>query len=222
MTTADKLTTFSPAPPPPEEFKQIVLPGPGQNVGAAVDFQTLDFTSFVAGINDRGQISGEYWGIENLQGPPGVHVHGFITAPRQDFEVTLSAVVSASPITGTFEGGPIGEGNFTLGPVFVPRDIPFGLFVNCGRVPPPLTLVLTTNTGDQISVDLLVTLCQTAFEPVPFTGVITGLYRITGGMGRFAGASGSGFVTGTFVFPAQPPGTVTFTLEGSITRSGGQ
>jgi uncharacterized membrane protein len=216
----------------PPTYTQIVLPGPGQNVAPLLikagvgTFPFLDFTSWVGGINDRGQISGEYWGIENLQGLlSGVHVHGFVTAPKQDFEVTGSAVVSGAlvsgapgPISGAFEGDPIGEGSFTLTNLFVPRDIPFGLFVNCGRVPPPLTLVLTTNTGDQISVELLVTLCQTAFEPVPFTGVVSGFYRITGGTGRFGGTSGSGFVTGTFQFPGQFPATLTFTLEGSITR----
>ncbi len=221
MTTVDAVANLSPQTPL-AEFTQIVLPGPGQKVDPAVgDFSTLDFSSFVAGINDLGQISGDYWGIENLLNPgSGIHVHGFITAPKQDFEVTLSALITSNPFTGTFEGDPI-SGTFTLGPVFVPREIPFGLFVNCGRAQPPLVLTENTGgvtTGNVIFVDLLVTVCQTAFEPVPFTGVISGLYRITGGTGRFAGASGSGFVRGTFVVPALTPGTLTVTLEGSITR----
>lgn len=202
-------------------YAQIVLPGPGQNVGGAPTFPLLDFTSWVGGINDRGQISGEYWGIENFVNPAsGIHVHGFITAPRQDFQVTASAFVpSFGPIVvnGVIEGDPIGEGTFTLDARSSPTAaIPWGLFVFCGRFQPPL--VLTSSTGDQIFVDLLVTTCQTAFEPVPFTGVISGFYRITGGTGRFGGTSGSGFVTGTFGFPGSPPGTLTFTLEGSITR----
>lgn len=207
-----------PGPLPPATYTQIVLPGPGQNVGTVQSVNDVDFTSGVGGINDRGQISGDYWGIDN-------HVHGFVTAPRQDFEVTGSAVIpSANPgfITGVFEGDPIGEGSFTLDVRGTPAaQIPWGLFVFCG-LGSQAPLVLTTSTGDQIFVDLLVTPCQTAFPPVPSTGVVSGIYRITSGTGRFGGASGSGFVTGTFEFPAVPspttPGTLTVTLEGTISR----
>lgn len=207
MRTTDMSSNSSGTVSPPI-YTQIVLPGPGQNTGGA-PIDSLAFSSSVAAVNDRGQISGEYWGIDN-------RVHGFVTAPRQEFEVTGSALVGANPITGTFDGDPTGEGTFTLTNLFVPRDIPFGLFINCGRAQP--SLLLTTSTGDQIFADLLVTACQTAFEPVPFTGVVSGFYRITGGTGRFGGTSGSGFVRGTFQFPGQFPGTLTFTLEGSITR----
>jgi hypothetical protein len=177
----------------------------------------LDFTSSVGGINGRGQISGAYWGADN-------HVHGFVTAPKQEFEVTASASVpSFGPIiiNGVFEGDLTGEGTFILDATSpATAATSWELFPFCGLFKAPL--LLTTSTGDQISVDLLVTTCLTTFQPppfgLPFTGVVSGLYRITGGTGQFGGSSGSGFVTGTLQFPGQPPGTVTFTLAGSITR----
>ena len=206
---------------PSPTFTQIVVPGVVQNVAGVVDFAgSLDFFAGVAAINDRGQITGEYLGFDG-------NFHGFVTAPRQDFEVTASALVpSANPtvITGVFEGDPIGEGSFTLNMLSNPTAaIQWELFAFCGWFQP--NLVLTSNTGDQIFVDLLVTTCQTAptaFEHVPSTGVISGIYRIIGGTRQFGGASGSGFVTGTFAMPAVPspltPATLTVTLEGTISR----
>ncbi len=197
----------------PAVFTQIVLPGPGQNVGGVTNFDVLDFNSFVAGVNNMGQITGDYWGSDS-------HIHGFVTAPKRGFEVTASAVAGVDPsvITGVFDGDPTGEGTFTVTAIASPTaGIPWGLFVFCGRSQPHL--VLTTSTGDQIFIELLVTICQTAFPPMPFSGVVSGFYQITGGTGRFGGASGSGFVTGTAQVPAPPtPGIFTFTLEGTITR----
>jgi hypothetical protein len=224
-----KSSQNTPGPPPPTAYHQIVLPGPGQNVGTVPSLLDLDWASSTNGINDRDQISGEYWGIENFVSPAsGIHVHGFVTAPKRDFEVTGSALIpnaNPSSITGVFEGHPVGEGSFTLENISSPTPLPlFGLFVFCGSFGGsfPPHLVLTASTGDQVFVDLLVTVCQTASPPVPSSAVISGIYRITGGTGKFGGMSGSGFVTGTAEFPAVPstmtPGTLTITLEGSITR----
>ena len=139
--------------------------------------------------------------------------------------MTASAIVpSANPsfIGGVFEGHPTGEGSFTLDVRGNPAaQITWGLFVFCG-LGSQAPLVLTSSTGDQIFVYLLLTSCQTAFPPVPSSGVASGLYRITGGTGRFGGASGSGFVTATFELPAVPspttPATLTLTLQGTISR----
>jgi hypothetical protein len=197
----------------PAVFTQIVLPGPGQNVGGVTTGDVLDFSSFVAGVNDMGQITGTYMGSDG-------HVHGFVTAPKHAFEVTGSAPVGVDQniISGVFEGDPVGEGTFTITGTNSPAaGIPWGLFVFCGRIQP--TAVLTSSTGDQVFLELLFTVCQTAFPPMPFSGVLSGFYRIIGGTGRFGGASGSGFITGTATVPTPPtPGTVTFTLVGTISR----
>ncbi len=175
--TADTSRNLN-GPASPPIYTQIVLPGPGQNTGGA-PIDSLDFSSFVAAVNDRSQISGEYWGADS-------HVHGFVTAPKHDFEVTGTAPVGVdqSVITGVFEGDPLGEGTFTLN-VGAPSagGIPWGLFIFCGRFQP--TLVLTTTAGDQLSVDLLLTICQTAFPPMPFSGALSGFYRITAGLDGF-------------------------------------
>lgn len=58
-----------------DTFTQIVLPGPVQNVGSVSNFiDTLDLISFLEGINDQGQIVGEFVGSDGRN-------HGFIGTP---------------------------------------------------------------------------------------------------------------------------------------------
>ncbi len=70
-------------------------------------------------------------------------------------------------------------------------------------------MVITDKNGDGLWIDYEQTLEVTAAA-----GTWTGTYTITGGTGRFAGASGQG--DAVVVIPTEPPGPVTGTFFGTI------
>ncbi len=148
---------------------------------------------------------------------------GTAQAVERPFRVTgsvesLTLLPAGAPFSGSVVGTHIGQGSVSgiVGPLMATVTVSWGPFVVCYLFG-PTNLILTASTGDQIFTQILFTNCQTSTSGTPFTSSFSGLYRITAGTGRFQGASGSGFLTGTTDFPGAPiPGTVTFFLEGSI------
>jgi hypothetical protein len=80
-----------------------------------------------------------------------------------------------------------------------------------------VTAVLTAANGDQVSVSYVATLTDTASPPQGTNYHESGNYTITGGTGRFAGASGSGTIVGvcTSAF-SNPVATCSDTWTGTI------
>jgi hypothetical protein len=77
--------------------------------------------------------------------------------------------------------------------------------------------VLTAANGDQVWVSYVATLTDTASPPQGTDYDESGNYTITGGTGRFAGASGSGTIVGacTSAF-GNPVATCSDTWTGTI------
>ena len=74
--------------------------------------------------------------------------------------------------------------------------------------------VITAANGDQVTLSILDKPCPVAGEPGIYDGVST--YRITGGTGRFAGASGEGYFDGRGDFTDPNDLTFTYTFDGTI------
>ncbi len=141
---------------------------------------------------------------------------GTAQAAERPFRIaTSSPLLLDTFFPGTAVGTEIGQGSFNLTPVgYVGGVFSWGSFAACVTVQG--NLVLTASNGDQIAGEMLGLGCQDANLP-PFSGQISGLYRIIGGTGRFMNATGSGFITGTYEIPTPPePGTMTLSLEGTI------
>ena len=73
---------------------------------------------------------------------------------------------------------------------------------------------LTAANGDQVTLSILDMPCTVAGEPGIYDGVST--YHITGGSGRFAGASGHGTFDGRGNFNVPNNFTFTYTFDGTI------
>jgi hypothetical protein len=74
--------------------------------------------------------------------------------------------------------------------------------------------VLTAANGDRIALSILDMPCPVADEPGIYDGVST--YHITGGTGRFAGATGEGTFDGRGDFTDPYHLTFTYTFDGTI------
>lgn len=74
--------------------------------------------------------------------------------------------------------------------------------------------ILTAANGDQVDFAILDQPCPVAGEPGIYDGVST--YQITGGTGRFAGASGEGTFEGRGDFTDPSNLTFTYTFDGTI------
>ena len=74
--------------------------------------------------------------------------------------------------------------------------------------------ILTAANGDQVTLAILDKPCPVAGEPGIYDGIAT--YQITGGTGRFAGASGEGTFDGRGDFTDPNNLTFTYTFNGTI------
>jgi hypothetical protein len=74
------------------------------------------------------------------------------------------------------------------------------------------TYTLTAANGDTLVVDMTV---STQF-PSPTQITFAGSFSVTGGTGRFTGATGSGSIEGSATFTSQSDGVGEFSLDGEI------
>ncbi len=122
-------------------------------------------------------------------GPTNVPFSGTLTTQE-----VLHPDPSACPTTPFLAGTTTGSGQAShLGAVI-------GTATDCVTPTSPVTysftngnLVVTAANGDQLRVQYAGTLAPTATQPI---FAITGTYRIVGGTGRFASASGTGAIGG--------------------------
>lgn len=77
--------------------------------------------------------------------------------------------------------------------------------------------ILTAANGDLVTLTILDKPCPVAGEPGIYDGIST--YHITGGTGRFAGASGQGTFDGRGDFSDPSNLTFTYTFNGTISAS---
>jgi hypothetical protein len=90
------------------------------------------------------------------------------------------------------------------------------LFFTTGCSPETGTDTLTAANGDQVSLTFTGQVCATG----PNSGQDTLTYTITGGTGRFAGASGTGSLLSRFILTSPTAGTSVSTFSGTISSPG--
>ena len=76
---------------------------------------------------------------------------------------------------------------------------------------------LTAANGDQVTLTILDMPCPVAGEPGIYDGVST--YHITGGSGRYAGATGEGSFDGRGDFTNPSELTFTYTFDGTVSAT---
>jgi hypothetical protein len=122
---------------------------------------------------------------------------------------TVSFNDNQSTFSGTVRGTFIGRGTFS-GSSFTTGGRP-----PCGTgpgSPTTGTVVTTASSGDTLTTTFSGTLCTFASTPTSNTYKLTARFEISGGTGRFAGATGQGTLHATTTLSAAPGGG----LEGPL------
>ena len=137
---------------------------------------------------------------------------------RGGSEVPFHAAFDTT-FTATFGPGPVahisvtGEGNAShLGRTGARSRLQDVSLVTGGGV---ASYTLVAANGDSITFD---SEFEGTLPPDPVT--FNGSYEITGGTGRFAGATGSGALNGTAIFTGPASGFGSFSLDGTISSPG--
>ena len=79
------------------------------------------------------------------------------------------------------------------------------------------TYTFTAANGDTV---VLEEAFQSTVDPISGRVTFEGTYEVTGGTGRFAGATGSGMLIGSAVFTSATGGVGSFTVTGTISSPG--
>ena len=109
-----------------------------------------------------------------------------------------------------------GSGTSTFGPITFSSDGSIGPIPQCpDRVPNTVETTFTTAGGDQFFLSRTNALCQSSTSPPTY--VSDGSITITGGTGRFEGATGGGSNSTTTMLASTSSGTVSSHFEGTIT-----
>jgi hypothetical protein len=127
--------------------------------------------------------------VAALAGPPGVPFSGtFATQETLGFDPSRCPMMPyiVGTTTGSGHASHLGAATGIASDCIMPTSLVSFAFTD-GK------LVLTAANGDQVNIAYWGTLMPTA---TPFVSTLTGSYRIDGGTGRFAGATGRGTVSG--------------------------
>jgi len=136
--------------------------------------------------------------------------HGDQQVPfKATFDTTFQSVLDFPllHVTVSGQGNASHLGNTTA----VSNDELVNLLSGAGTA----TFVLTGANGDTVTI-------STSFQVTQVAGGVTfaGTYTVTGGTGRFDGATGSGAASGSAIFTGPTDGVGSFALDGTISSPG--